>query len=127
MKHNYVRHSLERQIFFSLVGISFSSVILIAVFWANNKHQDYLKEVDRLKKTFSEDRKAEIKNHILNVKDYIDWTKSNPLKPMSMTLAAETDRLWLAQGSGEIVPGNQFTLQNKSFLDSQIHGSRSTS
>jgi signal transduction histidine kinase len=53
MRRRYERHSLERQIFLSLVGISFSSVILIAIFWASDKHQDYLKEVDRLEKNIT--------------------------------------------------------------------------
>lgn len=41
---------------------------------------NYRKEVEILKKTFSETKKTEIKNKILEIKDHIYWIRSNPIK-----------------------------------------------
>lgn len=115
MKHNYVRHSLERQIFLSLVGISFSSVILIALFWASSKYGDYKHEIYLLKTNFSDDQKEIIRNNVLKVKDYIHWARNNPLIPISITLAAEMNHLTV---QGGIPQGNHLPFTTQPFAGS---------
>jgi signal transduction histidine kinase len=84
------------------------------VFWANSKAGDYEKEVDHLKKTFSEEQKTLIKNNVLKVKDFIEWTSTNPQKALSVILTAEIDSLLLLPDSGDFNPGMPFPFTNQS-------------
>jgi PAS domain S-box-containing protein len=90
---------LSRKIFQYLLMTSFFSIIVLSFFWIEGRLSDYRKEVVFLKKTFSESKKSEIKNKILQIKDYINWVQSNPLHPLLIEL---TDQINCFKGSALI-------------------------
>jgi PAS domain S-box-containing protein len=87
--------SLRRSIFFNLLGVAIVSVISLGIFWTQSKLHDYHKDVKLLKKTYSETKKLEIRNKILQVKDYIRWIEDRPLIPLSQTITDQLNRLKL--------------------------------
>lgn len=94
--------SLSRKIFQYLLGAIIVSSVLFVSFWIEAKLSDYHKEVAYLKKTFSETKKAEIKNQILQTKDYIHWTKNNPIHPLTKVLSDHVGKLKLTITNGSI-------------------------
>jgi signal transduction histidine kinase len=87
-KTNSSHYRLVRQIFLCLLGVAFTSVFLFGFFWADRILYDYHKEVKLLKKSLIETKKLEIKSKILQIKDYIQWVQSSPLKPITQTFAS---------------------------------------
>jgi PAS domain S-box-containing protein len=84
------RHtSLSNRIFIYLLSIAIISIVITGFFWINGKLSDYHKEVSLLKKTYSLTQKREIKNRILQIKDYIRWAQENPVYPVSSAMARQ--------------------------------------
>ncbi len=86
-------YSLVRIIFLSLLGVAAATVMLFVFFRMQHQITQYKSEVRLLKKSFSENQKLEIKNKILQIKDYIEWIKNIPLEPISRTLSSQAERL----------------------------------
>lgn len=113
--------SLSRRIFLYFLGISFLSVILVGFFWIDSKRNDYHKEIEILKKTFSETKKFEIKNKILQIKDYILWFQNAPLKPLSQTISYEITHLNLPLNKTSEIPNHFSNQLPQAFVDSILH------
>ena len=93
--------SLNRSIFLYLLGMAILSLILPNFMWVERKLTEYRNDIDSLKRTFSETRKAEIKNKILQVKDFIYWSRNNPNHAIAKTLTWQVEKLKLPPtGSG---------------------------
>ena len=75
--------SLRRKIFQYLLFTTFFSLILLGSFWVISEVKNFKEDVKVLKNTFSETRKLEIKNKILEIKDWIYWIRLHP--PESLT------------------------------------------
>ncbi|MEI7663139.1 MAG: PAS domain S-box protein [Bacteroidota bacterium] len=87
------KYSLNRKIFLYFLGVAFLSVISLGSFWLESKLSDYNEEVALLRQNYSETKKLEIKNKILQVKDYLSWVQNAPLPAISKTLANQVTRL----------------------------------
>jgi signal transduction histidine kinase len=85
--------SLTEQIFLSLLGVAFLSLIIMGSFWTFSKISDYRKEVKSIKNSYSELHKSEIRSEILKVKDFIEWIKHNPAGPSVSILNKNIDHL----------------------------------
>lgn len=70
--------SLRRKIFQYLLLAALFSLILVGAFWIKSEVKDFNEEVQVLKKTYSENRRLEIKTKILEIKDWIYWVRSHP-------------------------------------------------
>ncbi len=70
--------SLRRKIFQYLLFTTLFSLMLLASFWIDSEVKNFKKDVKVLKNTFSETKKLEIKNKILEIKDWIHWIQSHP-------------------------------------------------
>lgn len=91
-----IRHSKERisyRIFLYMLGIAFVSVVSLGAFWIQNKISYYNRETDLLRKNFLESSKKEIKNQILEVKNYIQWVQFNPEKYLEQSLVSRVSHL----------------------------------
>jgi PAS domain S-box-containing protein len=86
-------NSLSRRIFLYSLGISLFSVTILGIFWVHNKFIYYNREIKELKKTFSESKKLEIRNKILQIKDYIQWVGNTPLIPASYEIYSQFEKL----------------------------------
>lgn len=53
-------------------------MMLLASFWIESEIRNFKNEVQVLKNTFSETKKLEIKNKILEIKDWINWIQIHP-------------------------------------------------
>ncbi len=102
---------LTRRIFQYLMGVTLLSVVSLCFFWIEGKVSKYNSDVELLKQTYSETKKQEVKNKILEIKDYIQWVEYSSKKPISHTLETQVDQINL---SG-INAGTQieFTQANK--------------
>ena len=118
MKKHYSRISLSRRIFLYLIGVAFISVITLGSFWIESTLSGYNKDVNLLKKTFAETKKLEIKNKILQVKDYIQWIQEMPLAPLSQTLATQICQLKLPSIKNGASSGNLPETLLNAFKDS---------
>jgi PAS domain S-box-containing protein len=76
-----------------LLIIALLSVISIGFFWIEWRLSGYFKEVNILKRTYAETKKLEIKNKILQIKDYIQWVQFNPAQPLAKSLATQVGKL----------------------------------
>jgi PAS domain S-box-containing protein len=85
--------SLSRRIFQYLTEVTLFSLILMGSFWIRGKVEDYNKEITLLKKTYAEIKKTEIKNKILQIKDYIYWVLNNPTLPLSNIITTNAHKL----------------------------------
>ncbi len=90
MKNN---SGFSRRIFLYLLVVVFLSVLTLGLFWIKNKTDEYYKEVDVLKKSFSDTKKREIKNKILEIKNSIQWSQDFPLNPVLQTLTKQVNQL----------------------------------
>jgi PAS domain S-box-containing protein len=70
--------SISRKIFQYLLVSTLFSLILLGSFWIEREIIVFQREVQILKNTYSEYKKAEIKNKILGIKDWIYWIQSHP-------------------------------------------------
>ena len=102
--------SLSRKIFQYLLSVAIFSLFLLSFFWIEGKLENYHKEVLFLKKSFSESKKIEIKNKILQVKDYINWVRTNPSDPLSRTLTSRVRKLRLSLKSENITKANEDSM-----------------
>jgi uncharacterized protein YutD len=103
--------SLSRKVFQYLLGVAIFSLILLSFFWIEGKLKNYHKEVVFLKKTFSESKKSEIRNKILQVKDYINWVRTNPVYPLSQVLTNRIRKLKLNLKSENITKANEDSIR----------------
>ena len=85
--------SLRRKIFQSLLWTTFFSLMLAGIFWAIEEVNDFKKGVRLLKETYSENKKSEIKNDILEIKDWIYWVRSHPVDAISKELTDHVNRI----------------------------------
>ncbi len=114
--------SFKRRIFLYLIIIAFLSAVIIGFFWVRIELKYYHEEVNLLKQTYSETKKLEIKNKILQVKDYIQWVLAAPSQPIAQTLSKQLDSLRLPE------TGNKnSTDPSSAFLSSAIIDSIRTS
>ena len=88
---------LSRRIFLSLIGVMLLSVVSMGFFWIEGKVTIYKKEVHLLTQTYSDTKKQEIKNKILEIKDYIQWIQYSSKKPITRTLSKQIDQLNLPE------------------------------
>lgn len=97
MKSERVYHkiSLSRKFFQYLFVTTIFSLILFGAYWIENRTNEYKKEVLSFKKTFSDIKRSEIKNKILAIKDFIHWTRNNPVISLSNTLTYKIRKLKL--------------------------------
>jgi signal transduction histidine kinase len=79
--------SISGRFFLYLVGISAFSLLCFGFFWVESRLKNYRSELAQLKKNYSETKKLEIKNKILQVKDYIQWVRYAPYRAIAGTLA----------------------------------------
>jgi PAS domain S-box-containing protein len=86
---------MSRRIFLNLFGISMLTLISLGFFWIESRLSAYHKEIQLLKKTYSETKKLEIKNKILQIKDYIEWIQYISLNPLTNTLKHQINQLTL--------------------------------
>ncbi len=93
-------------------------MISLGFFWIEGKLSDYHREVKLLKKTFSETKKLEIKNKILQIKDYIQWVQEIPLNPISQTLANQVWQLKFPVIKTQISSENPLDWLSQEFKDS---------
>lgn len=84
---------LTRQIFLYLICMVLLSVISLGFFWIESKVTSYKKDVDIIRQTYAETKKQEIKNKILEIKDYILWIQYNSEKPILNTLENQVNHL----------------------------------
>lgn len=84
---------LSHRIFLYMLGILFISVLSLGFFWIQGTIGDYNMETAQLKRTFPESKKQEIKNKILEIKDYIRWIQHNSDKYLEQTLVKQVGRL----------------------------------
>ena len=59
----------------------------------DGKLNDYNNDVLSLKRNFSETKKSEIKNKIIQIKDYIYWVRNNPLQPITKFFKDNVDKI----------------------------------
>ncbi len=83
--------SLKRKIFQYLLFTTFFSLILLGSFWIESEVRAFKKEVQVLKKTFSETKKQEIKTNILELKDWISWIQIHPPESITRTFSDSID------------------------------------
>ncbi len=105
---------LSQRIFFNMLGVAFFSTVILGIFWTQNMIRKYNRENEQLKRTFQESKKQEIKNRILEVKDYIRWVQYNSTQYVQQTLVSQVNQLKLP-GSHESL--NSGTI-SKAFKDS---------
>ena len=84
---------MSRRILSYFLGIVFLSVMLLGFLWIKGRISGYYNEVELLKKTFSETKKTEIRNKILQIKDYIQWVQYNPATPVSKALSDQIETM----------------------------------
>jgi signal transduction histidine kinase len=80
------RIKLSRRIFQYFALVTTCSLILVGVIWIESSLKDYRKQVKYLKATYVSTKKTEIKNKVLQIKDYIYWVRNNPINPLSHSL-----------------------------------------
>jgi PAS domain S-box-containing protein len=85
--------SLRRKIFQSLLWTTFFALMLAGTFWAIEEVNDFKKGVRLLKETYSENKKSEIKNDILEIKDWIYWVRSHPVDAISKVFTDHINRI----------------------------------
>ena len=85
--------SLSNKIFQYLFGAVVFSLILFGLLWTESMISEYKQEITISKNTFTVTKKSEIKNKILEIKDYISWIRSSPLLPLSYQLPKEIRKL----------------------------------
>ncbi len=85
--------SLSRKIFLYFLGVVFLSLISLGFGWLESKISDYREEVRSFKKQYSEIRKLEIKNEVLQVKDNIQWAQDSLVMVVKRTLASQAGQL----------------------------------
>lgn len=80
MKSAKINHkvSLRRKIFQYLLFTTFFSLALLGFFWFESVVKNFQNGVLILKETYSENKKAETKSKILEIKDWIYWVRSHP-------------------------------------------------
>ena len=93
MKNKKKNIRLSRRIFFYLLIIATLSVFSVSFFWFEYELNKHKKEIKELRNNYSQSKKLEIKNKILEVKDYIQWIQEKPLVPLSTTLKGEFIRI----------------------------------
>ncbi len=95
MKKRKIRQkiSLSREIFQYLLAVTIFFLFLLGSFWIESKLSDFQKEVVLLKKSFSVTKKSELKNNILQVKEYIYWVRNNPMYPLTQKVAHHIAKL----------------------------------
>jgi PAS domain S-box-containing protein len=71
--------SLSKRILLYLIVTSFFSLIIIGSLWIGDKIGIYAGEIRALKDSYANTKKEEIKNRVLQLKDYIYWVKANPV------------------------------------------------
>ncbi len=81
------KKKLSRTIFRYHMITGTLTLLIVGLFWGRDKHADYRNDVELLKKTYSESRRAGIKANILQVKDYIRWVQHRPGLPLNRILA----------------------------------------
>ncbi|MEI6683133.1 MAG: PAS domain S-box protein [Bacteroidota bacterium] len=97
MNRNSTDHkiSLSRKIFLYFLGVVFLSLVSLGYGWLESKISDYQEEVKSLKKHYSETRKLEIKNEVLQVKDNIQWAQDSLVDAVKRTLASQARQMKL--------------------------------
>lgn len=105
--------SLKRRIFFYLIGATSITIALIGTFWIDSKINSYHKEISNLKVAYSSSKRLEIKNKILRLKDYIEWTQANPVPPLCQLLSDNLSRLQM-----QINPVHSHADKNEVNIDS---------
>jgi signal transduction histidine kinase len=85
--------SLVNQFFLTLIAVAFLSVIIFSLFLIERVLVDYHSEVKNLKKSYSENKKLEIKNKILQIKDNIEWNINNPHAPILRIIEKNSNSL----------------------------------
>jgi len=86
---------LSRTIFLYLLGVTFLSVATLGSFWIESKLSSYQRDVASFKQNYSETKRLELKNKILELKDYIGWIQNFPAEPVCQTLETRLSRLTL--------------------------------
>ena len=99
MKSNGSDHktSLSRKIFLCFLGVVFLSLVSLGFGWLESKISDYREEVQSFKKHYSDTRKLEIKNEVLQVKDKIQWAQDSLVDAVIRTLAGQAGQLKLPE------------------------------
>ena len=115
------KKSLSRRVFLYLLGIVFFSTISVGAFWIKSKLNDYHAEIKELKKSFPETKKLEIKNRILQIKDYIQWSECVQNIPIIRTLAHELGQLNMPEIPSDGNIGINSKKLQKAILDSIGH------
>lgn len=116
-ENNDGHYRLTGQLFLCLLGVAFASVILFGAFWVERQLSNYHKEVKLLKASLYETKKLEIKNKILQIKDYIEWIKNSPVGPVSQTLTYQTKQLHLSAET-RVISGNYPEILTPGIKDS---------
>lgn len=89
------RISIRRRTFVYFMGITFLSVFSLGFFWLQGNISRFEKEIQQLRKTFSETKRDECRYKILEIKDYILWLQFTDKKPVTHALAHQTEDIVL--------------------------------
>ncbi len=91
--HRSPGSTLSSKIFLSMIGIIVFSLLCFSIFWFNERASRFRSEVVRMKKNFSESKMLEIRNKILQIKDYIRWISHTEDSAVSLALARQARQL----------------------------------
>ncbi len=121
---NPVKSSLYKRIFLYLISIALISVFTLGFFWIDSQVRSYHKEVNFLKKNYSDIKKSEIKKKILEATAIIRWFHDLPAKPLSQILTKEVRLLkpaMLKPGlSSQITSGSIPKIMKDSIQNSRV-------
>jgi PAS domain S-box-containing protein len=94
MKHlKHKQYSLVTRVYFHLIGVAAASIILFTIIWTEEEVDNYRDDVALLRKSYFEEKNLEIKNKILEIKNYLSWIVHYPLQPLEETMKNELQRL----------------------------------
>jgi hypothetical protein len=119
MKKSYDnnRISLSRRIFLYLLIVTFFSVFFHGIFWVQNKYKSFQKDVDILKQNYLETKRLELKDKILQIKDYTQWVRYFPLHPLSQTLKEQLSQLNLTSFKYKTTTEGRFNTLSREITD----------
>ncbi|HPS61659.1 MAG TPA: ATP-binding protein [Bacteroidales bacterium] len=100
--------SLSVWISLTLITMTAFCILCFGLFWVNMRLHHYRVEVGYLQKGFSETKKLEIKNKILQVKDYIQWVTHNPESALSAAITRKARAFKAAAAKGKTASDTSF-------------------
>ena len=89
--------SLRRKIFQYLLFTTLFSLILLGYLWIESEILNFKKEVQELRNTYSETKKIEIRNKILEIKDWLNWIRIHPPESVLKMIHADTTEMFNRQ------------------------------